>query len=219
MLRIWLAMGLGVVALIVSGVVVSMARAQPGVDPAAVISAYETARNSHDIDGALSYFADDATISQRATNFTGKDDIRKYLEGIATRARYSVVADRHTDGNRVTWTERVGVQDPGGGQARGQSLNGGAVNAYPFQVTVEAVVQDGKIRSLTYLAPNLAARIDPSVDGRDQLPAPIGSGAVLAILLGILVLASTGLRRSTSAASTLHGRMLQDLRGWTAARQ
>jgi len=39
------------------------------------------------------------------------------------------------------------------------------------------------------------------------------------LLLGVLVLASSGLRRSTSAASTLHGRMLQDLRGWTAARQ
>ena len=65
-----------------------MATAQGGVDPAAVIAAYETARNRRDIDGALSYFADDATISQRATNFTGKDDIRKYLEGISTRARF-----------------------------------------------------------------------------------------------------------------------------------
>jgi ketosteroid isomerase-like protein len=217
MLRVWLALGIGVLALILSGLAVQMATAQGGVDPAAVIAGFEMARNRRDVDGALAYFAEDATISQRATNFTGKDDIRKYLEGISTRARFTVVADRHTSGNRVTWTERAAAQGPGQGTP-GQGLNG-AVNGSAFQVTVEAVVQDGKIRSLTYLAPSVPVRIDPSLDGRAQLPASVGLGAVLAVMLGMLLIASIGLRRPTSAASTLHGRLIQDLHGWTTARQ
>ena len=70
-MRLWLAIGVGIGALMVSAQLASMAKAQAGVDPAAVISAYEVARNRRDIDTALSYFADDATINQRSTTFAG----------------------------------------------------------------------------------------------------------------------------------------------------
>ena len=84
-----------------------MARAQASVDPAAVITAYEMARNRRDVDTALSYFADDAVINQRSTSFNGKDEIRKFLDGVAARARFIVVSDRRISGNRVSWTERL----------------------------------------------------------------------------------------------------------------
>ena len=108
MLRLWLAMGVGVACLMASGVVASLARAQASADPAAVITAYEMARNRRDVDTALSYFADDAVINQRSTTFTGKDEIRRFLDGVSARARFIVVSDRHVTGNHVNWTERSG---------------------------------------------------------------------------------------------------------------
>jgi hypothetical protein len=87
-----------------------------------------------------------------------------------------------------------------------------------FAVGVEAVVQDGKIRSLAYMAANQAIRADPSLEGRAQLPAAVGLASVVVVFGGVIAFASMGLRRSASA-STLQGRLMQDLRGWTAARQ
>src|SRR5260370_25788692 len=105
-------MGVGIAALMVSAQLASLARAQAGIDPAAVVSAYELARNRRDVDTALSFFADDATISQRSTTFAGKDDIRKFLDGVSARSRFVVVSDRKVNGTRVTWTERAGTQGP-----------------------------------------------------------------------------------------------------------
>jgi hypothetical protein len=217
MLRVWLAFGFGMAALVLSGVVASMATAQAGADPAAIITAYETARNQRDIDTALSYFADDATVNQRSTTYSGKDEIRKFLDSISTRSRFSVVSERRTLGNRVTWTERAGGQGPGQGQ--GQALNGPLANPQAFQISVEAIVQDGKIRSLSYLPPAQPLRADSALDGRAQLPASVGLAAVLAVLLSVVMITSTGLRRRAREASSLQGRLMQDLRGWTAARQ
>jgi SnoaL-like domain len=217
MLRVWLAFGFGMAALVLSGVVASMATAQAGADPATIITAYETARNQRDIDTALSYFADDATVNQRSTTYSGKDEIRKFLDSISTRSRFSVVSERRTLGNRVTWTERAGGQ--GAGQGQGQALNGPLANPQAFQISVEAIVQDGKIRSLSYLPAAQPLRADSALDGRAQLPASVGLAAVLAVLLSVVMITSTGLRRRAREASSLQGRLMQDLRGWTAARQ
>jgi hypothetical protein len=215
MLRVWLAMGVGIAALIVSGVVATMATAQAGADPAAIVSAYEMARNQRDVDTALSYFADDATVTQRTTNFSGRDEIRKFLDGVSTRSRFVVVTERRTNGNRVTWTERSGGQ--GAGQQ--QALNGPLATSQAFQVSVEAIVQDGKIRSLTYLPTAQPARSDAALDGRAQLPASVGLAAVVAVLLSVVLVASTDLGHSAREASGLQGRLMEGLRGWSAARQ
>ncbi len=164
-------MGVGVGALLVSAQLASMAKAQGGVDPAAIVSAYEMARNRRDVDTALTYFADDATISQRSTTFTGKDEIRKFLDGISARSRFVVVSDRKVNGTRVTWTERAGTQGPSPqGQpmslAQSQGSSGGpsnTANSNGFVVTVEAVVQDGRIQALAYLPANQPLRNDPAL--------------------------------------------------------
>jgi len=218
-------MGVGVAALLLSGLLASMAKAQAGVDPAAVVSAYEAARNRRDVDTALDYFADDASISQRSTTFTGKDEIRKFLEGVSARSRFAVVSDRRVSGNRVTWTERSGTRGP---SLQGQPMSlaqassassTGAGGLSGFTVTVEAVVQDGKIQSLAYLPANQPLRPDPALDGRAQLPATVGLGAVMAVLLGVLMVGSMGLSRPAATASSLRGRLMHDLQGWSAARQ
>jgi len=217
--RLWLAMGVGAACLVASGVLVTLARAQATGDPAAVIAAYETARNQRDLDLALSYFADDATLTQRNTTFSGKADIRKFLDGFSTRARFNTVSDRQVNGTRVTWTERA--SGPGGEtQTRPpQGLNAAGATPNGFTFGVEAVVQDGKIRSIIYLPGNQAPRADPSIDGRAQLPAPVGLVVIMAILVGLVLVASVGLRRGATAASTLRGRLLEGLQGWSAARQ
>src|SRR5690348_13474862 len=110
MVRLWLAMIACAGFLVASGVIASMLRAQPTGDANAVITGYEMARNRHDLDAALTYFADNAVITQRNTTFSGKDEIRKYLDTISTRSRYVVVSDRHASGNIVTWTERTTLQ-------------------------------------------------------------------------------------------------------------
>jgi hypothetical protein len=217
MLRVWLATGVGIVALVLSGVVATLAAAQAGADPAAVVAAYEMARNQRDIDGALSFFADDATVSQRSTNFAGKDEIRKFLDSVSVRSRFVVVSERRTSGNRVTWTERSGGQGPGPGSQ--SQLNGPLSAPLAYQVNVEATVQDGKIRTLTYLPTAQPVRFDPALDGRAQLPASLGLAGVFAILLSVVMITSTGLRRPAREASSLQGRLMHDLQGWSAARQ
>jgi len=217
MLRLWLAMGVGVACLVASGVVASLARAQPS-DPAAVITAYEMARNRRDIESALSYFADGAVITQRSTSFSGKDEIRKFLDSVSTRARFIVVSDRHASGNHVSWTERSGTTDPNPTRPP-QGFNGSLTAQNSFTVNVEAVVQDGKIQSLAYLFGTTVARSDPALDGRAQLPAAFGLAAVAAVLLSVLMIASTGVRRRGRVPSSLHGRLMQDLQGWASARE
>jgi hypothetical protein len=244
MLRLWLAMGVGLALVAVSGFISSMARAQPGVDPTAVITAYEAARSRQDMDTALSYFADDATLTQRNTTLAGKDQIRKYLDSISARAPYIVVSDRHTSGNIVSWTERTGTQPtpattrlPGytGGQTTqttgftgrtgtgpgtgtGAGTNTGIVTQQSFLVTVEAVIQDGKIQSMSYVFGSQVPRPDPALEGRAQLPAGIGLAAVLAVLAGVVLVASMGVGRTSRVNSSLRGHLMQDLQGWAAAR-
>jgi hypothetical protein len=240
MLRLWLALGLGLAVLVAVGVITSTGRAQPGIDSTAVITAYDTARSRQDMDTALSYFADNATITQRNTTYTGKDQIRKYLDSITARAPYIVVSDRRASGNIVSWTERTGSPQISAPTARLPGYSGGPTNqgspgfaARPgasqptttvtpqagFLVTVEAIVQDGKIQSMSYIFGSQVSRPDPALEGRAQLPAGVGLAAVLAVLAGVLLVASTGVRRASRVSSRLHGHLMQDLRGWAAARE
>ena len=170
-------------------------------EPAAVVTAYEMARNRGDVDAAVSYFADDATITQRTATFSGKEDIRRYLQGAIGRGRFVVVSNRRTNGDHLSWMERPA----------GQNVNG-------IEVGVEAIVQDGKIRALSYNGAVGVPRLEPSIDGRAQLPAVLGLGAVLLVICGVVLVASTGKGRAQGAESSLRGRLLHDLQGWRAAR-
>jgi ketosteroid isomerase-like protein len=211
-----LSFAFGALLLIISGALASVgpalqaqAQAHAG-DPASVITGYEMARNRRDVDGALAYFADDATIVQRNTTFSGRDEIRRFLENATARSRFIVVTDRQVMGDQVTWTERNG----GGQGTQGQLANLGS-----FTLTVEATIQDGKIKSLAYTGFGQAQTSQFYADGRAQVPAPLGLGAVVVLLAGVVLVASTGVGRPGGTRSRLHGRLMQDLQGWAAARQ
>ena len=173
-----------------------------GGEPAAIVTAYEMARNRGDIDAALAYFADDATITQRNTTYTGKDDIRRYLEAITGRGRFVVVSNRRVNGIQLTWTERPA----------GQNVNG-------FEQSVAAIVQDGKINAIVYNGAFPAARNEASADGRSLLPALLGLAAVILVFSGAVLVISTGLPHARAPRqSTLRGRLHQDLQVWRSAR-
>jgi hypothetical protein len=72
---------------------------------------------------------------------------------------------------------------------------------------------------VTYLTPNQPARTDPSLEGRAPLPASAGLATVGMVMAGVVVVASLSFRRRLGAPSSLRGRMLPALQGWTAARQ
>jgi hypothetical protein len=188
-----------------SATIATLAFAQSSAnEPNAVVTAYEAARNRGDIDTALSYFADDATVTQRVTVYTGKDEIRRYLESAIARARPVQVTNRRVSGIQLTWQERP---------TPGQSAN-------PLEVSVQAVVQDGKIKALVFNGGSPQARADQASDGRAQLPALLGLGAVLLVISGVLLVASTGPGMSgrDQPPSRLRGRLMTDLQGWRAAR-
>ncbi|HYW86428.1 MAG TPA: nuclear transport factor 2 family protein [Chloroflexota bacterium] len=191
------ALVLGVVG---TGVFAAQAQAQVA-EPIAVVSAYEMARNRGDFDMAVSYFADDGTLSQRNAVYTGREEIRRYLEASAGRGRFVVMSNRRLNGNRLAWTERPA----------GQNINS-------IEVTVEAVVQDGRIKALVYNGAVPALRSDTAADGRAQLPALVGLASVVLLLSSVILVASAGLWHSTAPQSRLRGRMLHDLQVWRAAR-
>jgi hypothetical protein len=170
-------------------------------DSVTLVTAFELARNRGDLDLAMSYFADDATLTQRTAVYSGRDEIRRYLQTSAGRGRFVVVSNRHVDGNQLSWTERP----------TGQNVNG-------IEVSVQAIVQDGKIQSLAYngLIPQL--RPDASADGRAQLPAVFGLASVALVFAGLIVTVSLGLPHRPGSDSRLRGRLMGGLQVWRSAR-
>ncbi len=196
----WRMLLLGAALLVVGGAGASMASAQAS-EPAAVITAYEMARNRGDVEAALAYFAEDAALSTRLGTFTGRDEIRRYLQAATGRPRSVVVIDRRTSGSRVAWLERSANPD---------------VNA--FETSVEAVVRDGRIRALTYNFGANGSRVEAAVGDGSALPALVGLGSVVMVLCGVVLVISFGLPGRAASSSRLRGRLLRDLRGWQAAR-
>lgn len=107
-------------------------------DPAAVMDAYTAAINAHDVEAALAYVADDAVYNRPTGQFTGKEQIRGFIESlIARNVRVELVGERQVQGDRVTWTSRVFLSDP-------ENPDGP-----PLEIVnnSESVVQNGKIVS------------------------------------------------------------------------
>jgi hypothetical protein len=173
----------------------------PSSDPGSVVAAFELARNRGDVDAALAFFANDATIRQRTTVFTGRDEIRRFLEGLTSRGRYPAISNRRIEGSRVLWGERTA-----------------GTNQNLPETSVEAVVVEGKIRSIVYQGGPITARVQAAVDTRGQLPALFGTASVAMLLLGSVLVASTRFNRRRRIASSLQGQLMDDLRGWHTAR-
>ncbi len=117
-------------------------------DPWSVIHALDEACNAHDLETAISFFADDAMARHTPPPdgvgvYHGKEQIRSWFEpqipGFHVDAR-----DHHTSGDTVRWSAMV-THDVL--QQMGQKQ--------PVEAHNEAVVRDGKIVSFTVTNPSL----------------------------------------------------------------
>ena len=180
------------------------AAAQAGPDPAVVVNGFEQARNQRDVDAALSFFADDATLTDRTQRvYRGRDEIRGYFQQLAARGRGLTLATANVrvNGPEVSWAERPPTQNGGG-----------------FEIGVDAVIRDGKICSMVYSSTaTVAQRLDPSLDGRSSFPALVGLMAVLLTLAGAAALVSAaGTGAAPGRESHLRGRLVAELGTWRA---
>jgi len=102
-----------------------------------VINAFLAAESARNVDRALALFADDAVIapvSNAPPNLiaTGRDEIRDYLENlVAGYVEVEKLEPPQLVDGKVVWTEKL------------------SVSALVTTQRVEAVVTDGKIKSLT----------------------------------------------------------------------
>jgi hypothetical protein len=190
---------LGVITLF--GVAVGSALAQtPADDPQAVAEAFELARGASDVDAALGQFADNAVVTVQGPTtraYTGKDQVRMYLQTFGVRFQTVMRSTPHVQGNSVSWTER---------------------DEFPSQVvdsTVIVIVNAGRISSLIYRngppfgspqAATASAAKDAPAPGQ-ELPSLAWPAALAVVGLGLLAVVFGRPRRKASR-SRLDGRLL-----------
>jgi hypothetical protein len=169
-----------------------------GVNPSAVVDSYERAWGQSDVDAALGHFADNAVVTlqdARTRSLTGRPQIREFLQTAALKAEPVLTSSRQTDGASVVWSERT----------EGQFLAA-------RDVTVHAVVKNGKIESLVYRPGRMVSPQTPAAPTVTFGSAGLAFGSVLLLGLGLLSLATV--RPRVTSPSSLRGRLLRDLRHW-----
>jgi len=171
-----------------------------GVSPCAVVDNYERAWAHQDFDGALAQLSDGAVVTvhdPRARSLAGRQQIQEFLHYTAMRGAPILTAPCQVAGNTVTWSERPDSE---------------ALNAN--DLTVQAVVLNGKIQSLVYRPGRLVqAQGSPaSVDNVTSETAGMNLAAVLLLGLGLLSLATAF--PHVGSDSNLRGRLMRELRHW-----
>jgi hypothetical protein len=182
---------------------VHSARAQ-GVSPSLVVYRFEHAWAQHDLETALGQLADDATITlqdSRTRSLRGPEQIREFLTAADLQSVPVLTSTRQVDGISVSWSERT--------ERQGQVLGG-------TDVTVQAIVRDGKIQSLVYRPGTMVRSVDRAGPEVTPESAIMALGALLLLGLGLLSLATVG--SHARAGSNLRGRLHHDLHHWRRAR-
>ena len=106
-----------------------------------VFDGFNAAVNAHDVDKAISFFADDAVASfpnnqPEPTRFAGKDELRTWIETDAANNIHVEASGEKTSGDTITATVKLTEDD--------LPLD------FALEGTVEATIQDGKIQTFTY---------------------------------------------------------------------
>jgi inactivated superfamily I helicase len=169
-----------------------------GVNPSAVVDSYERAWTRQDIDSALDHFAANAVITLQDTRtraLTSRQQIREFLETDAPVTPAVLTAVPRVEGGSLLWSERTA----------GEVLNSP-------DLTIRAVVQNGKIESLEYRRGRLITDTGPAAAGLTVEAAAMALGGVLLFALGLLSLATS--HPHVTIDSKLRGSLLRDLRGW-----
>ncbi|TME99595.1 MAG: hypothetical protein E6I52_15455 [Chloroflexi bacterium] len=171
-----------------------------GASPGAVVNSFEHAWGQHDLDVALAQLADDAVITlqdARTRRLTGRPQMRDFLERAGLHSAPTLTSARHLEGNVLTWSERT--------EGQGQVLSSS-------EVTVQPVVQDGKIQSMVYRPGTLVRGLDLSATEVTPESAVTAVAGLLLFGLGLLSLATA--RPHVRSGSRQRGRLLSHLRDW-----
>jgi hypothetical protein len=183
---------------------VHAAHAQGG-NPSAVIFRYEDAWGSRNIDAAVEEFADNAVITlddARTRTLSGTYQIREFLQDAGLGSPPILTSARQVDGSTVIWSERTEVN--------GQVLSSA-------ELTVQAVVEDGKIRSLVYRPGTLVRGPGGGLGGSaatDMTPESAVTALAALLLFGLGLLSLATARPSHRSGSHLRGRLVRHLHGW-----
>src|SRR6476619_6527023 len=109
---------LSVIALVLLFTFVPTVSAQNN-DPLAVAQAFEAAINAHDLDAALTLFADDATWTDThpapdvPNPLQGKDAIKGFLTLILQAKPHDEASNLQVNGDTVTWFSKETLENPG----------------------------------------------------------------------------------------------------------
>jgi hypothetical protein len=171
-----------------------------GVSPCAVVDNYERAWGQQDFDGALAQLSDDAVVTvhdPRARSLASRQQIQEFLQYTAMRGAPILTSACSVVGNTVTWSERPDSE---------------ALNAN--DLTVQAVVLNGKIQTLVYRPGRLvqAQGTPASIDKMASESAGLNLAALVLLSLGLLSLATAFPHAHSD--SNLRGRLMRDLRHW-----
>ena len=171
-----------------------------GVSPCAVVDNYERAWGQQDFDGALAQLSDDAVVTvhdPRARSLASRQQIHEFLQYTAMRGVPILTSTCTIAGNTVSWSERP--------DSEALSTN---------EVTVQAVVQNGKIQSLVYRPGRLVqpSGTPPATDKMASESASMNLAALVLLGLGLLSLATAFPHHRSD--SNLRGRLMRDLRRW-----
>jgi hypothetical protein len=169
------------------------------VNPSSVVDTYARAWGQRDVDVALSLFAEDAVVSLQdahARVLGNRDQIREFLQEATLKPAPQLTSPRQVDGNIVRWNERT----------EGQVIS-------VSDVTVQAVVQNGKIQSLVY-RPGRMVRPPGDVPMSESTLESAGLALGSVVLLGLGLLSLATVRSRVRSGSQLRGRLLSELRRW-----
>ncbi len=147
-------------ALFLSASSLPAAYAQP-TDPLSVVTASETAVNAHDVEAALALFADDAVVKTPFNVYVGRDQIRRFLQGaVAQNVQDEPFGSPRVAGDTVNWAGKVSYDE------------WRKLGVAPLETLTEAVVQGGKIRTLSAeFTPEAAERLQAALSGHIDVSA------------------------------------------------
>jgi hypothetical protein len=132
-------------------------------DPLSVIKGLFDARNAHNAEAALAFFAEDATIiNTNGRKTTGRENIRKIIEGDSAGNTEFVLESPKMIGDKISFSDLT---------TRDAYRK---LEVAPVRIIGEAIVQEGKIKSfIVYLPPDSIAKIEAACK------APKGEGVSL----------------------------------------
>jgi hypothetical protein len=155
---------LGILMMVILGLaMVSQAVEVQPTDPPAVLQRYIDAQNAGDLEAALALWADDGVLTNtRGRTFTGKEALRRFIQGNITRNIRQEPESIDTVGEKVTWINR----ESNDAYRR--------LKVAPVQQNSEIIVRDGHITSwVNYFPAEEIARIEQAC------ATPEGQGVLL----------------------------------------